>query len=157
MDGAGQAAFLVTSRERLGLPGEALLELPPLSSADSARLFTLRAEAAQAGFAPDAGDQGAIEPLVQLLDGLPLALELAASWLRLMPAATIAAELAGGAGLLVGLAVAPLGMAAAIGLVLYFLGAVGAHAKASDTKGIPPALVLALVSGAALALRIASA
>ena len=84
MDGAGQAAFLVTSRERLGLPGEALLELPPLSSADSARLFTLRAEAAQAGFAPDPGDQGAIEPLVQLLDGLPLALELAAARVRVM-------------------------------------------------------------------------
>ena len=68
-----------------------------------------------------------------------------------------AAEVAGGVGLLVGLGVAPLGMAAAIGLVLYFLGAVGAHVKANDTKGIPPALVLALVSGAALALRIASA
>lgn len=68
-----------------------------------------------------------------------------------------AAEVAGGVGLLVGLGVAPLGMAAAIGLVLYFLGAVGAHVKAGDTKGLPAPLVLALLAGAAFALRIATA
>ena len=68
-----------------------------------------------------------------------------------------AAELAGGAGLLVGLGVAPLGMAAAIGLVLYFVGAVGAHVKAGDVKGIPPAFVFALLGGAAFALRVATA
>ena len=84
LDAAGQATFVATSRERLGLPGEALLELPPLSADDSTRLFMLRAEAALFGFAPGAGDQGAIEPLVQLLDGLPLALELAAARVRVM-------------------------------------------------------------------------
>lgn len=67
------------------------------------------------------------------------------------------AELAGGVGLLVGLGIAPLGMAAAIGLVLYFVGAVAAHVKAGDTKGIGAPLVLAIIAGAALALRIASA
>ena len=67
------------------------------------------------------------------------------------------AELAGAVGLLVGLAVAPLGMAAAVGLILYFLGAVATHVKAGDTKGIPAPLVLALISAAALVLRIATA
>jgi hypothetical protein len=48
-------------------------------------------------------------------------------------------------------------VAAAIGLVLYFLGAVITHVKAGDTKGIPAPLVFALLAVAAAVLRIASA
>ena len=66
-----------------------------------------------------------------------------------------AAEIAGGVGLLVGLKVAPLGIAAAIGLVAYFVGAVATHLKAKD-KNIAAPLVLMVVSFAALILRIAT-
>lgn len=65
------------------------------------------------------------------------------------------AEIAGAVGLLVGLGVAPLGIAAAIGLIAYFVGAVLTHIKAKDKNFAPPA-VLALIAVAALVLRIAT-
>lgn len=63
-----------------------------------------------------------------------------------------ACEIAGAGGLLIGLWYPPLGITAAIGLVLYFVGAVGAHLRNSDFKGLPNAAVLLLASGAALIL-----
>ncbi|MFI9746772.1 DoxX family protein [Streptomyces sp. NPDC052494] len=66
------------------------------------------------------------------------------------------AKAAGAIGLLAGLAVAPLGVAAAIGVTLYFAGAVITHLRAKDYE-LAPALVLTLVAVAALVLRIASA
>jgi hypothetical protein len=63
-----------------------------------------------------------------------------------------ACEIAGASGLLIGLWYAPLGIAAAIGLVLYFVGAVGAHLRKSDFKGLPNAAVMLLAAGAALTL-----
>lgn len=63
------------------------------------------------------------------------------------------AEIAGGVGLLVGLAVPAIGIAAAIGLILYFVGAVITHVKASDKELAPPAM-FALLGVAALVLRI---
>ena len=65
-------------------------------------------------------------------------------------------EIAGVAGLLVGLWYPSLGIAAAIGLVLYFVGAVGAHARKRDFKGIPAPLVILIFAAAALSLRAAS-
>jgi hypothetical protein len=54
-----------------------------------------------------------------------------------------ACEIAGALGLLIGLWYAPLGIAAAAGLVLYFIGAVITHLRARDFKGAPtPAVVL---------------
>jgi len=85
LDRAEQACFVVTTREVLGLPGEDVLALPPLPSADGVALFVLRAEAARSDFNPGAEDQSAIAPLVDLLDGLPLAIELAAARVRVMP------------------------------------------------------------------------
>ena len=82
---ADQARFVVTTREVLGLPGEVVLALPPLPPADGAALFVQRAEAAKPDFQPNAEDQSAIAPLVALLDGLPLAIELAAARVRVMP------------------------------------------------------------------------
>jgi predicted ATPase/class 3 adenylate cyclase len=79
------ARFLVTTREVLGLPGEELLALPPLATSDAAALFMRRAEAAKPGFQPSADDQSAVGPLVKLLEGLPLAIELAAARVRVMP------------------------------------------------------------------------
>ena len=64
-------------------------------------------------------------------------------------------EIAGTAGLLIGIWWRPLGIAAAIGVILYFLGALIFHVRAKDAKGMPmPALllvaaVLALVFGVA--------
>ncbi len=66
-----------------------------------------------------------------------------------------AAELAGGVGLLVGLALAPLGIAAAAGLTCYFIGAVITHVRAKDTQFAAP-LALAIVAVVALVLRTAS-
>jgi len=82
---AAHARFLVTTREVLSLPGEVVLDLPPLGLADAAALFERRAEAAVPGFRPTADDRTAIESLVKLLDGLPLAVELAAARVRVTP------------------------------------------------------------------------
>jgi uncharacterized membrane protein YphA (DoxX/SURF4 family) len=63
-------------------------------------------------------------------------------------------EIAGAAGILIGLWLEPLGIAAAIGLVLYFVGAVIGHLRVGDTKGATmPALPLVL-SIAVLVLRL---
>lgn len=67
---------------------------------------------------------------------------------------TLAAlELAGAVGIILGLWVAPLGIAAAVGLTLYFLGAVVAHLRVNDRHIQPPA-ALALLAAVALVLRI---
>jgi hypothetical protein len=62
------------------------------------------------------------------------------------------AEIAGAVGLVVGLWWWPLGVAAAIGVVLYFLGAVGSHLRVKDMD-FAPALALLSVAVAALVLR----
>ncbi|MFD7261120.1 DoxX family protein [Streptomyces sp. NPDC059874] len=59
---------------------------------------------------------------------------------------------AGAIGLVAGLWVTPLGVAAATGVTLYFVGAVIAHLRAKDYE-LAPAAVLTLVAAAALALR----
>ena len=67
-----------------------------------------------------------------------------------------ALELAGAAGILIGLWLAPLGVVAAAGLVVYFVGAVVGHLRVGDTAGLTmplPPLVLAI---AVLALRLAT-
>jgi predicted ATPase/class 3 adenylate cyclase len=81
---ADQARFVVTTREVLGVAGEVVLALPPLPPAEGAALFVQRADAANPGFQSNAADQAAIAPLVTLLDGLPLAIELAAARVRVM-------------------------------------------------------------------------
>lgn len=86
---ASAARFLVTTREVLGLAGEEIVALAPLAPFDAATLFMRRAEAAKPGFQPSAEDQSAIDPLVKLLEGLPLAIELAAARVRVMPPRTL--------------------------------------------------------------------
>jgi predicted ATPase/class 3 adenylate cyclase len=90
---AGMARFLATTREVLGLPGEQILALGPLPVPDAGVLFMKRAEAAKPGLAPNAEDQAAIDPLVKLLEGLPLAIELAAARVRVMPPRTLLARM----------------------------------------------------------------
>jgi hypothetical protein len=62
-------------------------------------------------------------------------------------------EIAGAFGLLIGLWYAPLGIAAGTGVVVFFIGAVGAHLRKSDFKNLPSALVMLVLAVAALTLR----
>lgn len=75
------ARILATSREPLGLAGEAFVDLGPLPSDDARELFSRRVRAAR-GTPPDAHDEEAVARIVTRLDGLPLALELAAAKAR---------------------------------------------------------------------------
>ncbi|MFJ4831229.1 NB-ARC domain-containing protein [Streptomyces sp. NPDC088747] len=69
--------ILVTSREQLGVPGERVLYVDPLPVADDAvALFAERAAAT--GFTLDATNRPAVEAVCRHLDGIPLAIELAA-------------------------------------------------------------------------------
>ncbi|MEU7530083.1 BTAD domain-containing putative transcriptional regulator [Saccharothrix sp. NPDC042600] len=70
---------LATSREPLAIAGEVLRPVPPLPDADAVRLFTDRAAAVAPGVPLDAD---AVTALCRRLDGLPLALELAATKVR---------------------------------------------------------------------------
>lgn len=97
---------LTTTREPLGLPGEVTWALPPLdvpssgaASLDEVRastavaLFAARAGAARAGFTLDEANRRAVAEICIRLDGLPLALELAAARVRSMTPADLADRL----------------------------------------------------------------
>jgi len=83
---------LATSREPLGITGEALVPLAPLDAPDpgagdvpdspAVRLFADRAAAVRPGFALDDATLPAVARICAALDGLPLAIELAAARLR---------------------------------------------------------------------------
>ena len=93
LDRAPQATFVVTTREVLGIVGEETLALSPLPPGDAAALFLRRAESAQQGYRPGADDEAAIAQLVKVLDGLPLAIELAAARVRVMNPRTLLARM----------------------------------------------------------------
>ena len=79
LQAAPESRLLVTSRELLALPGERVLSLDPLATDEACRLFTQRVQAAGV---PHAGNEVAVAQLVELLDRLPLAIELAAARAR---------------------------------------------------------------------------
>jgi uncharacterized membrane protein len=58
--------------------------------------------------------------------------------------------LAGAAGLIAGLAWRPVGVAAGIGLVVYFLLAIASHVRADDARNLPPPVVMELLAVASL-------
>jgi DoxX-like family len=62
-------------------------------------------------------------------------------------------EFAGGLGLVMGIWWPMLGVAAGVGLVLYFVGAVVSHLRIGDAKGIGPAVLMLVLAGGAVALR----
>jgi hypothetical protein len=66
-------------------------------------------------------------------------------------------ELAGAAGILIGLWLEPLGIAAAAGLVAYFIGAVTGHLRVGDTKNLTMPLPPLVLSVAVLVLRLVTA
>ncbi|WP_282694636.1 BTAD domain-containing putative transcriptional regulator [Streptomyces sp. CC208A] len=91
---------LATSREPLGVPGETVRPVEPLPPAPAHRLFTERARAVRPAFdrdharAVDGADTAdAVAEICRRLDGLPLAIELAAARLRLLTPRQIADRL----------------------------------------------------------------
>ncbi|MFG2042443.1 BTAD domain-containing putative transcriptional regulator [Dactylosporangium sp. NPDC048998] len=93
---------LATSREALAVTGEVQLAVAPLAvpigAADPAatpavQLFLDRARAVRPGFELDAGTAPAVVTICRQLDGMPLAIELAAARVKALPPAEIAARL----------------------------------------------------------------
>ena len=94
--------IIVTSRVRLGLPQERILDLHGLEyntsafvengdlTANSAvQLFLYHARRVHPDFTPEREDYGAIVDLCQLVEGLPLGIELAATWARVISCSEI--------------------------------------------------------------------
>jgi predicted ATPase/class 3 adenylate cyclase len=90
------ARILATSRSRLNVAAEQEFPVPTLSVDDGGVLFTQRARQLQPGFEPDA----AVREIAERLDGLPLALELAAGRVKVLTPAQILARLGRGLDLL---------------------------------------------------------
>jgi predicted ATPase/class 3 adenylate cyclase/DNA-binding CsgD family transcriptional regulator len=100
-------SMLATSREQLGVPGEVTwrvpsmrcptpedrVDVPTLSQYDAVRLFVERARRARPSFLVDDANAPAIADICHRLDGIPLAIELAAARCRQMSAERIAMEL----------------------------------------------------------------
>jgi predicted ATPase len=103
---------IVTSRERLHLSSEWLIELTglaypltdeePVADSSAIQLFIQRARMVQPDFAPNLSDQQAIGRICRVLDGLPLAIELAAAWVRVLPYRSIATQITQGEALSIG-------------------------------------------------------
>ncbi|HET6743566.1 MAG TPA: LuxR C-terminal-related transcriptional regulator [Kribbella sp.] len=77
--GCPEISVLATSREPLNIPGESTWQVPALSPDEARALFLERSTVAQPG-APDVSE--AVGSICERLDGIPLALELAAAWTR---------------------------------------------------------------------------
>jgi predicted ATPase/DNA-binding SARP family transcriptional activator len=88
LDAALSLRILCTSQVRLDVDGESVLELTPLALSEAVELFTLRATARRQD---DAGD--AVHDLCRSLDGLPLAIELAAARTKTLSIAEIGRRL----------------------------------------------------------------
>jgi predicted ATPase/DNA-binding SARP family transcriptional activator len=86
--------IVATSREPLGITGESLFVVPPLDEAPAVRLFADRARAVRPDFTLDGETRPVVTDIVHRLDGLPLAIELAAARLRTLPLAEISSRLA---------------------------------------------------------------
>jgi predicted ATPase/DNA-binding SARP family transcriptional activator len=96
---------LATSREPLGIGGEALCQVSPLGlpepgataaealASPAVRLFAERVAAVRPDFAVTDGNVAAVSEVCRRLDGLPLAIELAAARLRSLPVEELAARL----------------------------------------------------------------
>jgi len=96
---APRITLLITSRERLNLQAESVLSLQGLgceeltdgvSLSEAAQLFAERAGRARMGFTLTAGQSPAVVEICRLLEGSPLGIELAATWVGDMPLERIA-------------------------------------------------------------------
>lgn len=86
---------LATSREALGVDGERLFAVPPLGTDEAEVLFADRARAGRPDFDLDCEPVGAVAEICRQLDGLPLAIELAAARIRVMSSLDLARRLDG--------------------------------------------------------------
>lgn len=102
--GCPDLRILATSREPLAVAGEVLWSVPPLdvptgadlavmARSDAVRLFVTRAAASARGFRLEAGNAQAVAQLCRRLDGIPLALELAATRVRALGVQGVVARL----------------------------------------------------------------
>ncbi|MEU8264177.1 adenylate/guanylate cyclase domain-containing protein [Micromonospora sp. NPDC048999] len=99
--GARDVRVIATSRESFGLPGEVVWRIPPLSDdprpgggeSDAVTLLLERTAAARGGRPPGPAEQADLRRVVRRLDGLPLAIELAAARLRVLSAGQLAERL----------------------------------------------------------------
>jgi predicted ATPase/class 3 adenylate cyclase/DNA-binding CsgD family transcriptional regulator len=90
LGGAPELTLVATSREPIGVPGEATWRVPSLSVADEAiELFADRARLAQPGFAMTDDNAATVAEICVRLDGMPLAIELAAARVRALSVAEI--------------------------------------------------------------------
>ncbi len=96
--------MLVTSRERLKLRGEWVLEVlgmrfagdpavEPIEAYSATQLFLQTASQVDVGFSPSPEDMSHIARICQLVEGMPLAIELAAAWVKALSCREIAAEI----------------------------------------------------------------
>lgn len=98
-EAAPQVIVLATSRERLNLRGEHQYLLSGLAVADddappALRLFAERARRVRPGFSIDPTNRAAVLEICRLVDGMPLGIELAATWIEMLAPDEIAAEIA---------------------------------------------------------------
>lgn len=93
---APDASFLATSRELLGIEGEERIELSSLAEADALELFFTRAKQAGRRAEITDADRGLAREVVAGLDGIPLAIELAASRAPLLSLAQLVERLGQG-------------------------------------------------------------
>jgi len=93
LESAPSVKVVATSREPLGVAGEVTWAVPPLIEADAVALFTDRAHQARPQFSLRDDERAAVVDICRRLDGLPLAIELAAARTRALAPARIAAGL----------------------------------------------------------------
>lgn len=82
-------AVLATSRQPLNVPAETTWQVQPLPLDEAVSLFTERARSVLPYFAIDEANERVIRSMCTRLDGIPLALELAASWMRTLTPAQL--------------------------------------------------------------------
>ncbi|MBB2990076.1 putative ATPase/DNA-binding SARP family transcriptional activator [Mycolicibacterium iranicum] len=90
-----EVTVLATSREPLTVAGERIIPIPPLPHDEATELFAERARAGRPDFDLDAEPVGAVAEICRRLDGVPLAIELAAARTRMMNSLDIARRLDG--------------------------------------------------------------
>ncbi|MFJ4006867.1 AAA family ATPase [Streptomyces sp. NPDC090023] len=83
---------LVTCRQALGLGEERVLRLAPLATEAAVELFLARARASAPGFRAEGAEAAAVDRICRVLEGLPLAVELAAGQLDREPSAWALAD-----------------------------------------------------------------
>ena len=91
--GCPRLTVIATSREALGVASETAWLVPPLASAEAVQLFVERARATLPSFALTSANTAAVSEICRRLDGLPLAIELAAARVRVLSPEQIARRL----------------------------------------------------------------